>query len=58
MMRVKKRRGRGADLVIVAVSAPGLVEQAVRCSRPGAKILLFSQTSDKERFEVQVLTSA
>jgi len=44
--------GRGADLVIVAVSAPGLVEQAVRCSRPGAKILLFSQTSDKERIEV------
>jgi L-iditol 2-dehydrogenase len=44
--------GRGADLVIVAVSAPGLVEQAVRCSRPGAKILLFSQTSDKERVEV------
>jgi L-iditol 2-dehydrogenase len=38
--------------VIVAVSAPGLVEQAVRCSRPGAKILLFSQTSDKERVEV------
>ncbi len=44
--------GRGADLVIVAVSAPGLVEQAVRCSRPGAKILLFSQTSNKERVEV------
>jgi L-iditol 2-dehydrogenase len=44
--------GRGADLVIVAVSAPGLVEQAVRCSRPGAKILLFSQTSNKERIEV------
>ena len=39
-------------MVIVAVSAPGLVEQAVRCSRPGAKILLFSQTSDKERIEV------
>jgi L-iditol 2-dehydrogenase len=50
---VKKRTdSRGADLVIVAVSAPGLVEQAVRCSRPGAKILLFSQTSDKERVEV------
>jgi L-iditol 2-dehydrogenase len=50
---VKKISGdRGADLVIVAVSAPGLVEQAVRCSRPGAKILLFSQTSDKERVEV------
>lgn len=44
--------GRGADVVIVAVSAPGLVEQAVRCSRPGAKVLLFSQTSDKERIEV------
>jgi L-iditol 2-dehydrogenase len=44
--------GRGADIVIVAVSAPGLIEQAVRCSRPGAKILLFSQTSDKERVEV------
>jgi len=44
--------GRGADLVIVATSAPGLVEQAVRCSRPGSKILLFSQTSDKERVEV------
>ncbi|HYO83607.1 MAG TPA: alcohol dehydrogenase catalytic domain-containing protein [Bryobacteraceae bacterium] len=44
--------GRGADLVIVAVSAPGIVSQAVRLSRPGAKILLFSQTSDKERIEV------
>jgi L-iditol 2-dehydrogenase len=44
--------GRGADTVIVAASAPGIVEQAVRCSRPGSKILLFSQTSDKERIEV------
>lgn len=44
--------GRGADLVIVAVSAPGIVEQAVRSSRPGARILLFAQTSDKERVEV------
>lgn len=44
--------GRGADLVIVAVSAPGIVEEAVRCSRPGSRILLFSQTSDKERVEV------
>jgi L-iditol 2-dehydrogenase len=44
--------GRGVDLVIVATSAPGLVEQAVRCSRPGSRILLFSQTSDKERIEV------
>ena len=44
--------GRGADLVFVAVSAPGIVEQAVRLSRPGARILLFSQTSAKERVEV------
>jgi L-iditol 2-dehydrogenase len=43
---------RGADLVIVAASAPGLVEQAVRCSRPGARILLFAQTSDAERIEL------
>lgn len=44
--------GRGADLVIVAASAPGIVEQAIRCSRPGARILLFAQTSAKERIEV------
>jgi L-iditol 2-dehydrogenase len=44
--------GRGADLVIVAASAPGLVEAAVRCSRPGARILLFSQTSEEERIEL------
>jgi L-iditol 2-dehydrogenase len=44
--------GRGADLVIVATSAPGLVEQAVRWSRPGARILLFAQTSEKERIEI------
>jgi L-iditol 2-dehydrogenase len=44
--------GRGADLVIVAASAPGIVEQAVRCSRPGGRILLFAQTSEKERIEL------
>jgi L-iditol 2-dehydrogenase len=44
--------GRGADLVIVAASAKGIVEQAVECSRPGARILLFAQTSDQERVEV------
>jgi L-iditol 2-dehydrogenase len=43
--------GRGADIVIVAASAPGIVEQAIVCSRPGARILLFAQTSDTERFE-------
>lgn len=44
--------GRGADVVIIAASAPGIVEQAVNCSRPGAKILLFAQTSHQERIEV------
>jgi L-iditol 2-dehydrogenase len=44
--------GRGADVVIVAASAPGIVEQAVACSRPGARILLFAQTSHQERIEV------
>jgi L-iditol 2-dehydrogenase len=43
--------GRGADLVIVAVSAPGIVEQAIACSRPGARVLLFAQTSSTERIE-------
>ena len=43
--------GRGADIVIVAASAPRIVDQAIACSRPGARILLFAQTSDTERFE-------
>lgn len=43
--------GRGADAVIVATNARGLVEQALRISRPGAKVLLFAQTSAKERIE-------
>lgn len=44
--------GRGADLAIIAASARGIVEQAVACSRPGARILLFAQTSHQERIEV------
>jgi L-iditol 2-dehydrogenase len=43
--------GRGADLVIVAASAPGIVDQAIACSRPGSRILLFAQTSAAERIE-------
>ncbi len=43
---------RGADIVIVATAAPGLVAEAVRCSRPGARILLFAQTSHTERIEI------
>ena len=47
-----RTEGRGADVVIVAASAPGIVEQAVGSSRSGAKILLFAQTSPKEVFEL------
>ncbi len=47
-----RSEGRGADLVIVAASAPGIAQQAVRCSRPGSRILMFAQTSDKEIIEV------
>jgi len=43
---------RGCDIVFVATAAKGLVEEAVRVSRPGAKIMLFAQTSDKERIEL------
>ncbi|MCZ2074962.1 MAG: zinc-dependent dehydrogenase [Bryobacterales bacterium] len=43
---------RGADLVIVAASAPELARDAIACSRPGSRILFFAQTSDKERIEV------
>jgi L-iditol 2-dehydrogenase len=44
--------GRGADLVIVAASFPGAVQEAIRCSRPGSRILLFSQTSGQEKVEL------
>jgi L-iditol 2-dehydrogenase len=44
--------GRGADHVIVATNAPGLVDQALKLSRPGAKVLLFAQTSFTERLEI------
>jgi L-iditol 2-dehydrogenase len=44
--------GRGVDAVVVATNARGLVEQALKISRPGAKILLFAQTSVTERIEI------
>lgn len=44
--------GRGADLVIVAASAPGIVREAIRLSRPGSRILLFAQTSHQEAVEL------
>ena len=47
----KLTHGRGADLVIVAASVPGIVQEAINCSRPGARILLFAQTSAAEQIE-------
>lgn len=47
-----RTEGRGVDAVIVATNARGLVEQALKISRPGAKILLFAQTSANERIEI------
>jgi len=44
--------GRGVDAVIVAASAAPVVDQALKISRPGAKILLFAQTSAGERIEI------
>ena len=45
-------QNRGADAVIMATNARGLVEQALKISRAGAKILLFAQTSTSERIEI------
>ena len=42
----------GADMNNKTTNVKGLVEEAVLCSRPGAKIMLFAQTSDKERIEL------
>ena len=42
--------GRGADLVIVAASAPGIVEESVAMARRGGRVMLFAQTSPEERF--------
>lgn len=47
-----RTEGRGADVVFVAASAPGVVEQALRLTRPGARVILFAQTSEKERIEI------
>jgi L-iditol 2-dehydrogenase len=44
--------GRGADAVVLATAVKGLAEQAISCSRPGARILLFAQTSPTERIEL------
>ncbi len=44
--------GRGADLVIIAASAPASSSRRWPVRGPGARILLFAQTSHQERIEV------
>jgi L-iditol 2-dehydrogenase len=44
--------GRGADMVFVATNVKNIVEDAIAASRPGARIMLFAQTSHKERIEL------
>ena len=44
--------GRGADIVIVAASAEGIVEQAIEASRPGGRVMLFAQTAAAESFRL------
>ncbi len=44
--------GRGADVVVVAASARGIVEQAIEASRPGGRVMLFAQTAAAERFQL------
>lgn len=43
---------RGVDAAILATNAKGLVEQALKITRPGAKVLLFAQTSATEKAEI------
>ena len=45
-------QNRGADAVILATNVPNLLQEAVKLSRPGAKILLFAQTSASDRIEI------
>ncbi len=44
--------GRGADAVLVAASAPGIVEESVSLARRGGRVMLFAQTSPEERFSL------
>jgi L-iditol 2-dehydrogenase len=48
----ERTHGRGVDQVLVAASAPAIVQQAIAASRPGSKILLFAQTADTERVDL------
>jgi L-iditol 2-dehydrogenase len=44
--------GRGADAVLVAAPSPKLVEEALDAVRMGGRVLLFAQTSRKDRLDL------
>jgi L-iditol 2-dehydrogenase len=43
--------GRGADVVLVAVPFPKLVDEALAAARPGGRVLLFAQNDPQMRIE-------
>ena len=43
--------GRGADAVLLAVPNPALVEEALKLSRPGGRVLLFAHNDPVMRIE-------
>lgn len=44
--------GRGADAVLVATEAPGIIAQAMEAVRPGGRVVLFAHTHVGERAEI------
>jgi L-iditol 2-dehydrogenase len=44
----KQTEGRGADAVVLAVGANGLIRPAMDAARPGGRVLLFAQTQRGE----------
>ena len=46
-----KTAGRGADVVLVAVAHPALVNEALAAARPGGRVLLFAANDPVTRIE-------
>lgn len=47
-------KGQGMDVTLVAAASPQAVDQALRVTRPGGRVLLFAQTQADERAEVNL----
>jgi L-iditol 2-dehydrogenase len=46
-----RTNGRGADVVLVAVPFPKIVDEALSAARPGGRVLLFAQNDPQMRIE-------